>query len=432
MARLHRRSISSASTNVQTIGNSAPRLLREQWRRDHPGRREDQEQWRRRIRPLCERRATRQSRSTDSPTIETFGAGADGAVADTGGAVSLMNGGQIVTSGTGASGVYTASGGSAVLSGVSVSTAGDSAPGLWASGVSQNPGPHRPIVATDVTVTTGVGPGPGTNAIGVLASAGGIVSLTGASIMTSGDNAPGIQATGSDGMSGGQSSGDNCRAHRRVANRDDDHDDWRQQPGRKADTGGQIMLTGGSVTTSGAGSTGLYATGTDGETGVPSTITATGVAVTTGVAKPWPAGTGATGVLAEAGGQVFLTDGSVTTYGNSAYAAVTHSGGLVQLNGTSISTNGDGSGGLGINGAGPRSTPPTRPFRPLAVSTPARVSIPMASTMARTGVSRRAASRGSRIRRSRRRARRCTASSLRLAARRRSSAARSATAGTQA
>jgi len=49
---------------------------------------------------------------------------------------------------------------------------------------------------------------------------------------------------------------------------------------------------------------------------------------------------------------VTLTDGSVTTYGNSAYAAVAHSGGLIQLNGTSISTNGDGSGGLGINGAG--------------------------------------------------------------------------------
>ena len=91
------------------------------------------------------------------------------------------------------------------------------------------------------------------------------------------------------------------------------------------------------------------------ETGAPSKITATGVAVTTGAIPPSygpPLGQNAVGVLAEAGGQVFLTDGSVTTYGNSAYAVVAHSGGLVQLNGTSISTNGNGSGGLGINGAG--------------------------------------------------------------------------------
>ena len=126
---------------------------------------------------------------TGAPFIETFGAGADGAVADTGGAVSLMNGGQIVTSGTGASGVYTASGGSAVLSGVSVSTAGDSAPGLWASGDFESGTPST-IVATAVTVTTGVGPGPGTDAVGVLANAvgrtwplaGEIVSMTSGAI----------------------------------------------------------------------------------------------------------------------------------------------------------------------------------------------------------------------------------------------------------
>jgi hypothetical protein len=40
-----------------------------------------------------------------SPTIQTFGAGADGAVADLGGAVSLMNGGQITTNAGGSIGL---------------------------------------------------------------------------------------------------------------------------------------------------------------------------------------------------------------------------------------------------------------------------------------------------------------------------------------
>ena len=126
----------------------------------------------------------------------------------------------------------------------------------------------------------------------------------------------------------------------------------------------------------------------DGTTGAKSTITATGVAVATG-ASPGP-GTGAVGVLTEAGGQAFLTRGSVTTNGNSAYGVVAHSGGLIQLNGTLISTIGDGSGGLAINGAGSKSTRQTSPFRPLAAPIPARVrfSIPMASTMARSSVSR--------------------------------------------
>ena len=176
------------------------------------------------------------------------------------------------------------------------------------------------------------------------------MSLTGVSVMTSGANAPGIQATGSDGMSGGQSSVTTAVLTGKSPTPTTITTTGDNSPGAQADTGGQIMMTGGSVTTSGAGSTGLYATGADGETGAKSTITATGVAVTTGV-DPGP-GTGATGVFAEAGGQVFLTGGSVTTYGNSAYAVVAHSGGLVQLNGTSISTNGNGSGGLGINGAG--------------------------------------------------------------------------------
>jgi fibronectin-binding autotransporter adhesin len=271
-----------------------------------------------------------------SPTIQTFGAGADGAVADLGGAVSLMNGGQITTNAGGSIGLVVRGSSSTIIgSGLFVVSNGDSVspPDTGAAfnngaGFSDAPG----LSLTDSTLAA-----TGTAAFGVYTVNGGSTALSGDTVSTAGDSAPGLWASGSGSTitatNGTSISTGGSNAY-----------------GVKADSGGAVSLNGGTVMTSGADAFGLYATGTGGETGVPSTITATNVAVATGV-DPGP-GTGATGVLAEAGGQVFLTDGSVTTYGNSAYAAVTHSGGLIQLNGTSISTNGDGSGGLGINGAG--------------------------------------------------------------------------------
>ncbi len=69
--------------------------------------------------------------------IESFGAGTafnDGAGASDAPGLNLT-GSTLVASGTAAFGVYTTNGGITALSGGSVSTAGDSAPGLWASGV---------------------------------------------------------------------------------------------------------------------------------------------------------------------------------------------------------------------------------------------------------------------------------------------------------
>ena len=289
--------------------------------------------------------------------IELFGAGTafnDGAGASDAPGLNLT-GSTLVASGTAAFGVYTTNGGITALSGGSVSTAGDSAPGLWASGVGGESSTPSTIMATGVAVTTGADPGPGTGAVGVLASAGGTVSLTGVSVLTYGANAPGIQATGSDGMTGGQSSVTTAVLAGETPTPTTVTTMGDNSPGVQADTGGQVSLNGGTVMTSGTGSTGLYAMGADPETGALSTITATNVAVTTGSNPPSfgpPLGTNAIGVLAEAGGQVTLTGGSVTTYGNSAYGVVANSAGFVQINGTTISTMGNGSGGLGINGAG--------------------------------------------------------------------------------
>ena len=51
---------------------------------------------------------------TGAPTILTFGAGADGVVADSDGAVSLMNGGTIRASGDGSVGLFVQGGASTI------------------------------------------------------------------------------------------------------------------------------------------------------------------------------------------------------------------------------------------------------------------------------------------------------------------------------
>jgi Autochaperone Domain Type 1 len=208
------------------------------------------------------------------------------------------------------------------------------------------------------------------------------VSLTGVSVLTSGANSPGIQATGGDGVTGGGSSVTTAVLFGETPTPTTITTTGDNSVGAQADTGGQITLNGGSVTTSGTGSTGLYATGVDETTGAPSTITATGVAVTTGYNPPSndpTLGTGSPGVLASAGGVASLSGGSVTTYSNSspglqasglgssitttngttiatfgaaAYGVVADTSGVVTLNGGSVTTSGAGSVGLFATGDG--------------------------------------------------------------------------------
>jgi hypothetical protein len=313
-------------------------------------------------------------------TVTTSGASAYGFYSENGGLISLNNfTTSVSTTGASAYGFYAQSGGQITVSAtppdlVRVLTEGAGAFGLYASGAGSNitidtvaiirtagAGADGVVAEADdvVSLASGgqvtTGYNTSSAAVGVLAKTGGKVTLTGVSVTTSGANSAGIEATGGDGTTGGQSRvttavlAGESPTPTTVATTGD------QSPGVQADTGGQVTLNGGTVMTSGAGATGLYAAGVDETTGAKSTITATNLAVMTGANPPSdgpPLGAGAVGVLAEAGGHAILTGGSVTTNGNSAYAVVAHSGGLVQLTGTSISTLGNGSGGLAINGAG--------------------------------------------------------------------------------
>jgi hypothetical protein len=123
-------------------------------------------------------------------------------------------------------------------------------------------------------------------------------------------------------------------------------------PAVQADTGGLVTLTVmppstvGTVTTTGVGSIGLFATGAG------SSITATGVAVATSGNFNPSTNSGSNGLDAVDGATAAFSGGSISTAGNGAYAVVANSGGLVKVAGTTIGTTGDGSGGLGINGAG--------------------------------------------------------------------------------
>ena len=215
---------------------------------------------------------------------------------------------------------------------------------------------------------------------------------------------------------------------RRAQQPDDDHDDWRQQPGR---TGGhgrpRSVMTGGSRHNVRRGlGRASTATGAGRGNRRQVTIAATGVAVTTGV-DPGRGNGRNPASSPRPGARCVLTGGSVTTYGNSAYAVVAHSGGLEQLNGTSISTNGNGSGvsESTANGSEIDATNAT-------ISTTGGFGFSIGSGFLRTALQwpvhefhdRRVVKLTDT--RSRPKAYRWTASSLRLAARRRSSAAQSA------
>jgi hypothetical protein len=85
--------------------------------------------------------------------------------------------------------------------------------------------------------------------------------------------------------------------------------------GLQADTGGQITLTEGTVTTTGNGSQGLSVGG------VGSTLQASGVSVTTSGATDSDTGNRAYAVLAYSGGQITITGSSAATTGDSSYVA---------------------------------------------------------------------------------------------------------------
>jgi hypothetical protein len=218
-----------------------------------------------------------------------------------------LNGGSVATTGLEAFGVGALGGGSVTLSGTSVSTTGDASKGLLVLGSGSS------LTASNLTVTTS-----GTiakdgdhadavfNGSGAGYTAGGTASLTNLTIQTSGANSAGVVT----------------------------------------DAGGTTTISGGSVTTSGIGSQGLFVTGAG------SSITATGVAVSTSGNFDTSTNSSSNGLDTVEGANAVFSGGSISTEGNAAYAVVADSKGSISLSGTTISTTGNGSGGLGINGSG--------------------------------------------------------------------------------
>jgi hypothetical protein len=119
-------------------------------------------------------------------------------------------------------------------------------------------------------------------------------------------------------------------------------------PGVKVDSGGLATLSGGSVTTSGAGSVGLWADGSG------STINASGVAATTSGGYSAATGNYANGILTTNGAAVTFSGGSIAVNGlDSAAVAAVGSGSSITVNGgASVLTTGDGAAALNAIGTG--------------------------------------------------------------------------------
>lgn len=127
--------------------------------------------------------------------ISTSGAGANGVsvVKDPGELDHTsfeMKGGSITTTGDSSKGVVVNNGSFAELDGVSIDTSGLDSVGLVSTGTGAN-GVRSSLYLTDGSVKTS-----GDGATGVLAENGGIVSISGSSIITSGDNAAAVSVAG--------------------------------------------------------------------------------------------------------------------------------------------------------------------------------------------------------------------------------------------
>ena len=110
-----------------------------------------------------------------------------------GGTLSLINT-TIITTGTDAEGVLTQNGGQTTISGGSITTSGDSAIGLHASGAGSSiTTSNWTTIATGVPYDKSSA---GSYAHGVQADTGGVVTLNGGSVSTAGNDAFGLFATG--------------------------------------------------------------------------------------------------------------------------------------------------------------------------------------------------------------------------------------------
>ena len=214
-------------------------------------------------------------------TISTTGATALGALADTGGKLTLT-GGVFTTSGVDAGAAAVVNGGSLTISGAKLTTTGDGAPGLFINGSGGNVTASNLTISTSGNVWTS---GNGSHADGIYNgtfgsfSGGGVMTVTDTTVKTTGYEAPGVSVG----------------------------------------VGGTTTFLGGAVATHGQQAQAAEA--------------ANGGSLTIGLDA---AGYGA----------------GLATSGLGAYVVVASGGGLVSVTGAHIGSTGDGSGGLGINGAG--------------------------------------------------------------------------------
>jgi len=246
---------------------------------------------------------------TDS-SVKTSGYQANGVGVGAGGVTTFL-GGAIATSGTGALAAFAKDGGALTI-------------GLDASGAGA-------AIATSGDAAYAVG-----------AANGGLISLTGATVTTTGAGSGGFGVNGGGEIDasnvtiatqGGLDAASGKRAYGVYNGSDSSYAN-----------GGVVKLSDVAVKTAGAGMYGVIAN-------AGGVTTALGGSVAT-------SGAAANAVLAQSGGSIAVgldaggKGAALSTSGAGAYGVIAAGGGLVSLDGASIATTGDGSGGLGVNGAG--------------------------------------------------------------------------------
>ena len=300
--------------------------------------------------------------------ISTTVDGTPAVQADSGGKVTLTGGSVIATLGINAAAVLAETGGSIVLTGgTTILTISNDSPGLAVNGSGSS------LAAEDAGVkTNGVAAFGATNAGGVMnlmgttkiitvgqdadavvASGVGAITTLGMEndLSTLGDGAVGLYATAGGVITANAGSVTTAGASdpetpgiTTISTGDATNGTGRNAFGAEADgQGSQINLDSlTTVTTSGAGATGLFATGG----GTISTTNAASSIATTGDDA---AGLYATG----AGSAIIAPNGIVvTTMGTNAFGAQADSGGALTLGGGSISTAGQGAHALFVSGSG--------------------------------------------------------------------------------
>ena len=250
-------------------------------------------------------------------------------------------------------------------------TTGAGSIGLFATGSGESEeGPVAShIDAFNLNVST-----TGPDAFGAVANNGAFVSLTGGSVMVSGDGSIGINSVGA--RSTVQASGVAVKTTGEI-----DSETGNTPVGVLAFDGGKITFAGGSITTTGASADAVASDGSGSRTtlsggttiltmnngsagfvvvGAGAAATATGIAITThgGVDTSdgfIPAGAYNGQDAADGfpnGGAMQLTNTVILTTGSNAPGVVTNTGGMTTISGGSVTTSGIGSPGVFVTGAG--------------------------------------------------------------------------------